>query len=329
MHKPIQVHVASPPMAHARRVLEEAVAPGIAISYGPEAPPPGTQVLVAGRPTKEQLDALPELHVLVVPYAGLHKNTRKLLLDSFPELVVGNLHHNAVAAAELAVALLLAAAKRIVPADSGLRSGDWRSRYDSHRAMLLEEKRALILGLGAIGTRVAEVCRALGMDVMGVRRRKDAAGPPGVEVHPPEALPSLLPQAEAMVICLPLTPETEGWIGHRELDALPSSAVLVNVARGPIVDEEALYRALQTRRIAAAGIDVWYRYPSGPEARAHTHPSRFPFHELDNVVLSPHRGGALDMEELEDRRMRDLATVLNVIARGDSVPHRVDVAAGY
>ncbi len=329
MDEPIHVHVSSPPLAHARRVLEEAVAPRVEISYGPEAPPPDTRVLVAGRPTKGQLDVLPVLRMLVIPYAGLHKNTRELLLDSFPELVVCNLHHNAAAAAELAVALLLTAAKRIVPADAELRRGDWRSRYESHRALLLEDKRALILGLGEIGTRVAEACRGLGMTVMGVRRRKDAAGPPGVEVHPPEALASLLPQAEAVVICLPLTPETEGLIGHRELHALPSSTVLVNVARGPIVDEEALYHALRERRIAAAGIDVWYRYPSGPEARARTYPSRFAFHELDNVVLSPHRGGAFGTVELEERRMRELATVLNAIARGDSIPHRVDVSAGY
>ncbi len=80
---------------------------------------------------------------------------------------------------------------------------------------------------------------------------------------------------------------------------------------------------------SAAGIDVWYRYPSTAESRANTPPSRFPFHELDNVVMSPHRGGAYRLEELERGRMHELAITLNAIARGEPIPHRVDVRAGY
>jgi phosphoglycerate dehydrogenase-like enzyme len=325
----LHVHIAHPPLDDAIHFLEHNLEPGVEVTYGPEDAAPTTEVLVAGRPSQEQLEACPDLRVLVIPYAGVPSQTRDLLLADFPDLQVYNLHHNAAAAAELAVSLLLAAAKTLVPTDRAFRRHDWRSRYDGAPTLILERKTALILGLGAIGTRIAAICHALGMDVHAVRKRLDLPSPPHVTVHPLDALQAILPRADALLIALPLTPGTEGLIGERELRLLHPSTVLVNVARGAIVNEEALYRALCEGRIAAAGIDVWYRYPSIPEERENTPPSRFPFHELDNVVMSPHRGGAYRTEELEEQRMRDLAVTLNAMARGEPVPHRVDVHAGY
>jgi len=326
----LHVHIAHPPPDDAIHVLEADLEPGVEVTCGPEDAAPTTKILVSGRPSREQLKACPDLRALVIPYAGIPAETRDLLLAEFPALEVYNLHHNAAATAEMAVSLLLAAAKTIVPADRAFRRHDWRSRYDGSPTLILEGKTALILGLGAIGTRIAAICRALGMDVHAVRRRPDLPHPPYVTVHPLDALQAiLLPRANALLVCLPLTPETEGLIGARELRLLRPSSVLVNVARGAIVDEEALYHAMSERRIAAAGIDVWYRYPSNPDERENTPPSRFPFHELDNVVMSPHRGGAYRMEEVEKQRMHDLAVMLNAIVRGKPIPHRVDVHAGY
>ena len=311
------------------RVLENDLEPGVVVTCGPAGTAPTAEVLVAGRPSREQLEACPDLRVLIVPYAGVPSQTRDLLLENFPDLEVYNLHHNAAAAAELAVSLLLAAAKTLVPVDRQFRRHDWRSRYDGAPTLILEGKTAVILGLGAVGTRIAAACHALGMGIHAVRKRPDRPSPPQVTVHLLGDLQKTLPQADVLLVCLPLTPETEGLIGGRELGLLRPSSILVNVARGAIVGEEALYRALSGGRIAAAGIDVWYQYPSTPEERANTPPSRFPFHELDNVVMSPHRGGAYRMEELEKQRMRDLAVTLNAIARGEPAPHPVDVRAGY
>lgn len=325
----LRVHVLSPPAEEARSVLEAALAPSIEVSFGPREAEANTEVLVGGRPSRDQLEGLPHLRFVVVPYAGVPQATRTLLLDGFPQLIVCNLHHNAVAAAELAFALLLAAAKTIVPADAGLRRGDWDLRYSGEATVLLEGKTVLVLGLGAIGTRVASVCNGFGMSVIGVRRHVDRPNPLDVAVHPLSALGLLLPSADFVVVCLPLTEDTEGLIGDRELRALPSSAILVNVARGEIVDERALFAALSERRIAAAGLDVWYRYPKGKEERRHTLPSSLPFWELDNVVMSPHRGGAFRTEGLERRRMEDLARTLNAIAQGGPIPNRVDLRAGY
>jgi len=323
----LRVHIVHRPPDDALRILEAHLVNGIEITIGPDPAP--ADVLVDGRPSRAQIEACPDLRALIVPYAGIPAETRGLLLTDFPDLAVHNLHHNAAAAAELAVALLLAAAKTLLPADRALRTGDWRTRYDGLPTILLEGKHVVILGLGAIGARVAETCQAFRMDVSAVRRHVDRPTPPGVEVHSPETLRKLLPQADVLILCLPLTPKTDGLIGARELALLRPSAVLVNIARGAIVDEEALYRALADRRLAAAGIDVWYRYPKTPEERANTPPSRFPFHELDHVVLSPHRGGAFRTEELEAQRMHDLAVSLNAAARGAPIPHPVDLAEGY
>jgi phosphoglycerate dehydrogenase-like enzyme len=136
-----------------------------------------------------------------------------------------------------------------------------------------------------------------------------------------------LPQANILVVALPLTPETRGLIGAAELALLRSPALLVNVGRGPIVDEAALYEALRSGRLHAAGLDVWYNYPTDTASRARTPPSQFPFHELKNVVMTPHY--IANNSENDQRFVAELATMLNTAARGEPLPNRVDVWAGY
>ena len=325
----MRVHLLHPPPDHALHVLRERIGLKFDVSVGAGVVPSDTAVLVAGRPTREQLLGCPALRALIIPFAGVPDVTRDLLLREFSSLRVYNLHHNAAAAAELALTLLLAAAKTLLPVDRAFRQGDWRSRYNGAPTLLLSGKTALILGLGAIGSRVARACHALDIRVSAVRRDIGKPSPSFVDVHPLSALQDLLPEANAVIVCLPLTPETHGLLGRQEIGLLPASAILVNVARGPIVDEQALYVALRDGRLAGAGLDVWYRYPSNEKERATLLPSAFPFHEMQNVVMSPHRGGAFRLEELEARRMQDLATTLKAIASGGSVPHRVDLEAGY
>ncbi len=105
--------------------------------------------------------------------------------------------------------------------------------------------------------------------------------------------------------------------------------MLVNVGRGAIVEQQALYAALRERRILAAGIDVWYNYPRDETSRTATPPADLPFHELDNVVMSPHRAGALYANENDVLRMEHLAASLNAAQRGESIPNRADLDRGY
>jgi phosphoglycerate dehydrogenase-like enzyme len=299
---------------------------------GDELPDPAHyQVLVAGRPTEEQLRASSALHTLIIPFAGVPRITIEVM-RGFPAVRIHNLHHNAAPTAELAVSLMLAAGKQVIPLDRALRRGDWSPRYDMSTAMLFAGKTALVVGYGAIGRRIAAACRGLGMSVIGVRRRPMPPGGPDEatsanELAHANELSDLLPRANVLFLCLPTTDHSRGLIGAAELARLPRGALLVNVARGPIVDERALYDALRTGQLAAAGLDVWYRYPESQEMRRETRPSELPLWELDNVVLSPHRGG--HCSETERLRAEHLALLLNAAARGEELPNHVDLDQGY
>jgi phosphoglycerate dehydrogenase-like enzyme len=307
--------------------LRDKLHPDITLTTGPDLPVPAEyDILVAGRPAREHITASPNLHTLILPWSGLPESSRQLMLE-FPQIAVHNLHHNAQPVAELALALLLAAAKFLIPMDRALRSHDWTPRYEPSPALLLAGRKALILGYGAIGQRLAGLCHALGMEVVALRRRSGAAAGGEIPCATLESLHDLLFETDALLICLPHTPETSGLIGARELALLPPHAILVNVGRGSLVDEAALYHALREGKLHAAGLDVWYNYPPDQAARTRTPPSAYPFHELDNVVMSPHRGGLC--RETDGLRMTHLAALLNSAARGQAMPNRVDVRAGY
>lgn len=285
------------------------------------------RVLIEGVPTREQLDTCPRLERVIIPYAGVPEKTRELLAAQ-PHIGLHNLHHNAAPAAELALALMLAAVKRIVPHDRDLRGGDWRRRYRPPETTTLAGRQVLVLGYGAIGRRVARACQALGMTVSAIRRSQGAPDSDQVAaLYPPDALRELLPDAQVLFLCLPLTPETAGLIGPEELGLMPLDACLVNVGRGPLVDERALFECLRGHPLFCAGLDVWYRYPRSEQERGNTVPSSYPFHELENVVLSPHRGGLTRQNELQ--RAQALALLLRAVADATPVPNQVDLEQGY
>ncbi|MBN2469214.1 MAG: hypothetical protein JXN59_00715, partial [Anaerolineae bacterium] len=192
----LHVHLLDSPQAAHLALLEAQIAPEIALTSGPEVPAQ-TQVLIAGRPAPAHLAACPDLRALVIPFAGLPAPTRHLL-RAHPQVTVYNLHHNAIPTAEMAITLLLAAAKFVIPADHALRRDDWSIRYNRpNPAILLHGKTVLILGYGAIGQHTAGLCRGLGMRVIATKRQPDPAASFPDEVHPPNALHELLPRADA------------------------------------------------------------------------------------------------------------------------------------
>jgi phosphoglycerate dehydrogenase-like enzyme len=325
--KKLHVHYGYTLSEEALAILRDAVVENVSITHGGEVPETAT-VLVHGRPPREMLAAAPIQHV-IIPWAGVSPALRELVQTEFPQIRVHNLHHNAVPVAEMVFTLLTAAARLTIPFDRKLRGGDWTPRYSAAATtQLLAGKTMLILGYGAIGQEVAKRCAPFDITVLGTRRNPDGdADPFAAEVHPAAALPELLPRAEILCICLPLTPETEGLIGADELARLPERAILINIGRGEIVQEEALYAALRDGRLHAAGLDVWYTYPRDEADRAATPPTNLPFHELENVVMSPHRSGLTDGTDW--LRMTHLARLLNAAARGEAMPNQVDLTRGY
>ncbi len=284
-------------------------------------------VLIAGRPGSALLAACHNLRTLIIPFAGLPPETKNALA-LHPHLKVYNLHHNAVAVAEMAVALLLAASKQIVPMDRALRNLDWTPRYKPDPALSLRGRTALILGYGAIGQCLAPILSAFGVEVLAVRRScaqpyRDAQ----TQVFPRGDLNTLLPRANFLLLALPLTQQTHHLIDADALDRLPERAVLVNVARADIVEERALYTALTTGKLGAAALDVWYHYPPTKEARTQTAPCDTPLSTLDQVVLSPHRAG--HTHDIETLRAEHLARVLRALATGQHPPGQLEVNRGY
>jgi phosphoglycerate dehydrogenase-like enzyme len=329
----MRVYFPKPPKEDSIPILREAVGSGVEILTGDV--PDDFEMVIDGRPTEAFL-SVPSMRYVVVPFAGVPEQTLKLLRER-PHLSGHNLHHNAADTAELALTLLFSSAKYIVPVDQRLRKDNWGSGLLDSRAMTLDGKTALILGYGQIGRRIARVLVASGMRVLALRRNALATNEEGVELHGSERLHDLLPEANVLMVALPLTSETTGLIGVKELALLPKGSILVNIARGLIVDEEPLYQALKSGHLHSAGIDVWYQYPEvkltlaghapvedEPDIQS---PSKFPFRDLDNVVMSPHRGGT--SMDSEPRRLRDLAAVIRAAATGEPVPNRVNLEAGY
>jgi phosphoglycerate dehydrogenase-like enzyme len=318
--------------------LNDLVFDGIVVSSNLE-DVPDFEVLVEGRPTRDLLLRSEHLKTVVVPFAGVPDVTLNLVRQ-FQPLQLCNLHHNSADTAELAIGLLLACSRSIVPLDQKLRKGDWSPRYLPSNSVLLAGKTALIIGYGHIGKHIARACNGLGMNVLALRRRTQMIEIAHyAEVHPIAGLRPLLPEADVIFVAVPRTSETLGLINEGEFDLMKPNAILVNIARADIVDEKSLFEALQSGRLHSAGLDVWYQYPTDtgdkgvpgyfdmPESALHTFPSAFPFHELENVVMSPHRGGA--SKDTESSRIQHLAALLNSISGGEDIPNLVDLASGY
>lgn len=299
-----------------KRRLKDAVH----LTSGPD-PDPETTIWVTGSAAPEAIENLPGLKSIIVPWAGVPE---KLIaaIQSHPNVSLHNLHHNADATAEMALALLLAASRQIPRADRQIREGNWGMRFGLPEPVLLHGRTALVLGWGEIGKRVGRICRGLGMKVIGVRRTITKRDP--AYVHGFGDLDQLLPKAHALIVTAPLTTETRGMIARSQLALMPPGGLLVNVGRGAIVDEEALFEALKEGHLSAAGIDTWYTYPKGEEACL---PSKFPFHELENVTMSPHRGGAAT--QVEGERVKHLVRSVQAMTKGDFTRWRVDLTRGY
>ncbi|MFN2321564.1 MAG: NAD(P)-dependent oxidoreductase [Trueperaceae bacterium] len=281
-------------------------------------------VLVDARPS-ELLDGAALSHV-IFPFAGLPPALGAALRER-PHLTLHNAHYGAPFVAQHALALLLAAAHHLVPHDAALRRGDWGDRRSPEPSVYLAEREALLLGYGAIGRQLAPMLQGLGMRVTALRRRPEAdAAQAGVHVVGPDDLGDALARATVVVVSLPATAATEGLLGAAALARLPRGALVVNVGRGAVIDQDALYDALVDGRVGAAGLDVWWSYPEDRDHDRATLPATRPFGLLPNVVLSPHRAEATDRSERA--RVEDVCATLQAIAAGEA-RHVVEVGTGY
>ncbi len=322
----MHIHFSWLPNPVIKQVLEDALLPCHQVSFEGEAPEV-TEVLVDGRPSEETLKSLPSLHSLIIPFAGLPEVTRNTLLD-FPDIKVHNLHHNADSTAEMAIGLMIATAKHIPSFSTAMKSGRWSLPGTSLSHTSLKDKQVVILGYGAIGKKVARICLAMEMQVSILRRTQGSELTSEITELKAEELGTALQSADFLQVCLPFTKETEGLVSAERLGLLPPHAVIINTARAKIVEEEALYNALRDGKIKAAGLDVWWDYPKDRTSETPFYPSCFPFHQLPNVIMTPHRGGDLGDASLERRRAEHLIDSIQAI-HSEKPRHQVDLLAGY
>jgi phosphoglycerate dehydrogenase-like enzyme len=206
------------------------------------------------------------------------------------------------------------------------KAGSWA---DSPRVLApfrpeLAGKAVGLIGYGHIGRAIARRAKAFGMRVMALARTRREVDPRPDWLGDPAQLATLLEASDFVVVACPLNAATRGMIGPAELAKMRPEAVLINVARGLIVDEDALYQALSTRTICSAVLDTWYRYPGpgDPDVR----PSRHPFHDLDNVVMTPHCSGWT--EGLMERRFAVIAENIERLRDGRALLNQVHPPGG-
>jgi phosphoglycerate dehydrogenase-like enzyme len=230
-------------------------------------------------------------------------------------------HTNAIA--EYVVMTMLMWTHRWKPVEESFRAGSWE--YSGAQVGPLRDelagKTVGILGYGQMGAAIAARARAMGTRVVACSRQSK----PGAEVDaflPLARLDEFLAGCDFVVVCIAHVPETTGLIDSRRLARMKREAVLVNVARGPVVVEQDLFEALTGGTIAGAVIDVWWRYPDASDPRRRG--SRFPFHELPNVLMTPHSSGWT--EQMMDRRWDMIVANLRALWRGEPLRHVVRAA---
>lgn len=273
----------------------------------------GADVLFAYRVADDEVAAAASLRWIHSPSVGVGSLLRPAVVSG-PVVVTNSRGVHSVTIAEHAIALTLALRRGLHYAVRHQVAREWRQEEIGARcAGPVAAARLLVIGLGTIGMAVARMAAGLGMRVTAVRRLPDRPKPAGVErVLPTAALGDALGEADAVIVAVPSTPGTRGLIGVRELAAMKRTAVLVNVARGDVIDESALVEALTRGRLAGAGLDVFEREPL---------PEDHPLWTLPNALISPHIAGLSDdywtpvvdlfLENL--RRFEGKAPLLNVV----------------
>jgi phosphoglycerate dehydrogenase-like enzyme len=259
----------------------------------------------------QNMPPAPKLRLLQIPGAG----TDQINFDEVPShATVCNAYGHAIAGGEYVLLAMLAWCHDFVPAHESLRAGSWHMSGRTG-APLHEElygKAVGILGLGPIGMAAARLAKGFGTTVLACNRTQHN----GIEFidrfYPIKDLHEFLAQCDFVAVCIALTQETLGLIDQTAFSCMKPNAVVINVARGAIIDEDALFFALRDKRIAGAIIDAWYHYPTPENLRVP--PSRHPFESLSNVLMTPH--SAIWTRGMISRRWTDIAANIDAFASG-------------
>lgn len=260
----------------------------------------------------EAIAAAPHLQVIARAGVGLD-NVDIKAATAAGVMVVNAPTSNIISAAELTVGHILSLARHIPAAHSALAQGQWKR--SAYTGVELYEKTIGIIGLGRIGALITARLQAFGTNVVAYDPYVTSARAQqlGVTLL---SLEELLAQSDFVTIHMPRTPETTGMISDAQLAMMKPTAFVVNVARGGLIDEDALHRALTAGTIAGAGLDVFVNEP----------PKDSPLLGLDNIIVTPHLGASTD--EAQEKAGVSVAKSVRLALSGELVPDAVNVAGG-
>ncbi len=268
---------------------------------------------------KKDFPPAPRIKLLQSVAAGID------LIDvpSLPHgVTVCNVAGHEQAIAEYCIMTMLAWQHRLIDIATAFRGGVWSTGGGAGGGPTHGEimnKTIGIVGYGKIGREVAKRAAGFNCRVLGVNRSPVADKGEASEIYPLAELDRVLPLCDIVVIATGLGPETARLIDAGRLALMKPTAFLINIGRAGILDEEAVYAALKDNKIGGAAIDVWWQYPTAAETNRHG--SRLPFHELPNVILTPHCSSATD--GARDRRFTSVAGNLDRYVRGEPLQNVV------
>ena len=225
-------------------------------------------------------------------------------------------HETAIA--EYVVMAMLALHHRFFEIAGEFRAqGSWRSSWVQSGPPHGEVRGSTlgIVGYGRVGREVARRAAPFGVRILAANRSRRERDPEVERVYPLSELDAMLPQCDTIALCTALGPETTGLLDARRLGLMKSGAFLINIARGQVIDEDAIYAALRAGTIGGAALDVWWQYPTAKEPNRRG--SRHLFHELPNVIVTPHNSGWT--QGMVRRRWDEVAENLRRFAAGESL----------
>jgi phosphoglycerate dehydrogenase-like enzyme len=281
---------------------------------------PDTDVFIGWSLRPPQFVAAKKLRWIHSPAAAVHQLMFPELIQSGVVVTNSTGIHGSVVA-EHAIAVLLALAKRLPQAMQYQAKRTWSQDqlwHERPRPREVADTTVAVIGMGGIGREFTTRAKALGMKVLAVRENP-AKGTGGADaVYSPTEIDSVLQHADYVLLCTPVTPATTSLINATRLSKMKPDAYLINVGRGPLIDEAALLQALQERRIAGAALDVFNEEPL---------PADSPFWSLDNLLITPHTAAVT--ERLWERHYKLIVENLNRFLAGQPLLNQVDKKLGY
>lgn len=284
-------------------------------------------VLLGNLVSKDILDKALKLKLIQVPWTGIDFLDFDLLKKY--NFKVCNSHSNALVVAEHAIALMFDIAKKISFHDKMLRNGIWNRLYDKTGVSPFSKKifnsNIAIVGYGAIGRKIRELLSGFQSKFHIVDTNNISLKEKDVNYHHPANISEVLRSSEIVFISVPLTDKTKGMVSANFFNDMNDNAILINISRGEVINEEDLYNALESKIINGAAIDTWFNYPNAQSKNVL--PSKeFPFHKLNNLVMSPHRAGYI---EGELPHLSDAIENLNNLALGKELINVVSLENKY